>query len=190
MRLRRLAAVALLAAGLAAVGEAGWIRGKAILAQHLLDHSWTAARAGKDAPRPWPWADTWPVARIVAPGHDVDTVVLAGASLRNLALAPAHFDGSPLPGNPGNAVIAGHRDTHFAFLAELRAGDLLIVERTDRERHRFVVTATEIVAPDDRSILDSTSRAELTLVTCYPFIGVARSDQRYAVRAVHAGRIG
>ena len=128
MTLRRWAALALILAGLLALGEAGWIRAKAELAQVLLDRAWTRARSGDESPRPWPWADTWPVARLVAPAHDVDTIVLSGASLRNLAFAPSHFDGTPLPGRPGNAVIAGHRDTHFRFLENLLPGDELLIE--------------------------------------------------------------
>ena len=188
--LRRLAAVALIAIGLAALGEAVWIRGKAILAQHLLERSWDEARAGLETPRPWPWADTWPVARLVAPAHDVDVVILSGASLRNLAFAPAHFDGTPLPGKTGNAVIAGHRDTHFDFLARLQPGDELIVERANREKHLFVVTGARIVAPDDRSVLYATPEENLTLITCYPFDDLVQADQRYVVRATHQGLVG
>jgi len=187
--LRRLVAIVLIVVGLAALGEAVLIRGKAILAQHLLERSWNEARAGQKSPRPWPWADTWPVARLVAPAHDVDVVVLSGASMRNLAFAPAHFDGTPLPGKTGNAVIAGHRDTHFEFLARLEPGDELIVERADREVHRFVVTGAEIVAPDDRSVLDATPGESLTLITCYPFDQLVSADRRYIVRAAYRGAI-
>ena len=188
--LRRLAAVVLIAIGFAALGEAAWIRGKAILAQHLLERSWNEARAGQQTPRPWPWADTWPVARLVAPAHDVDVFILSGASLRNLAFAPAHFDGTPLPGETGNAVVAGHRDTHFDFLADLQPGDELIVERTSREKHSFVVTGARIVPSDDRSVLYATPEENLTLITCYPFDRLLQADRRYIVRASHRGVIG
>ena len=55
-------------------------------------------------------------------------MVLAGASGRTLAFGPGHVDGTPLPGEHGNAVVSGHRDTHFAFLRDLRCGDVLEVQ--------------------------------------------------------------
>ena len=60
---------------------------------------------------------------------------LAGVSGRTLAFGPGHVDGTPLPGDPGNSVLSGHRDTHFAFLRELRSGDILLVS-TGRDARR------------------------------------------------------
>jgi sortase A len=69
------------------------------------------------------------VARLVVPSEDVEMIVLAGASGRTLAFGPGHLKGTPLPGQAGNAVISGHRDTHFAFLARLHLADEVDVER-------------------------------------------------------------
>ena len=89
------------------------------------------ARATGSAAKPWPWADTHPVARLVAPAQDADVLVLAGASGRTLAFGPGHLDGSAQPGDRGNAVITAHRDTHFRFLRAIAPGDELVVERAD-----------------------------------------------------------
>ncbi len=120
---RGVALVITLGVGVWHVGHAAWIEAKARLAQHLVRRAWDRERAGGGDERPWPWADTHPVARLHVPGRDVDLMVLAGASGRTMAFGPGHLSGTPLPGEAGNAVVSGHRDTHFAFLRELRVGD-------------------------------------------------------------------
>src|SRR6185503_20332921 len=120
---------------------------KAELAQHLLDRAWsdTAASGGGAAVRPWPWADTWPVARLTLPGAGKPLNVLAGASGRNLAFAPALMDGTAAPGTHGVTVIAGHRDTHFRALADLAVGDVFALERPDGASFRYEVVNLDVV---------------------------------------------
>ena len=115
-----LAAAVLIAIGLWQAGSAGYIHAKAWLAQVLLARAWTATLAGEARVRPWPWADTWPIARLQVPALGVDRIVLAGASGRTLAFGPGHLAGTPLPGEKGTSVLAGHRDTHFAWIGDLR----------------------------------------------------------------------
>ncbi len=144
---------------------------KAVLAQTLLRDAWAATLHGQNQVPPWPWADTWPVARLRAPQHDQDLVVLAGASGRTLAFGPGQLSGTPAPGQPGRTVIAGHRDTHFAFLRDIRPGDELQLQGADGTTHRFQVSGTRVA--DSRSeqlALDAAT--ELVLVTCYPFDAV------------------
>ena len=102
-------------------------RAKARLAQRLIASAWNRSLVTGAAVKPWPWADTFPVARLEAPRQGAALMVLAGASERTLAFGPGHIDGTPLPGDPGNAVVSGQRNTHFAFLRELRSGDTLVV---------------------------------------------------------------
>ena len=78
--------------------------------------------------KPWPWADTHPVARLIVPAHRVELLVLAGANGRTLAWGPGHVEGTAAPGDAGNAVVTAHRDTHFAFLRDLVPGDRIVVE--------------------------------------------------------------
>ena len=84
-----IAAGLLLAFGLWHLGQAGYIAAKAELAQYLMQRSWQQTLAGARAVKPWPWADTWPVARLTA--ADVDLFVLAGADGRALAFGPGQI---------------------------------------------------------------------------------------------------
>lgn len=174
---------ALLVAGLH-LGHAAWIEAKARLAQHLVRRAWSRERAGNGDVRPWPWADTHPVARLLVPGEGVDLFVLAGASGRTMAFGPGHMDGTPLPGEPGNAVVSGHRDTHFAFLQRLHAGDPVVVERRDGTRLRYLVRAAAVVDQRDTRVIQDAGDTRLTLVTCYPFDAIRPGGPlRYVVTA-------
>ena len=165
-------------------GRAAWIEAKAHLAQVLVRRAWRQTAAGAGDARPWPWADTYPVARLLVPGQGVETFVLAGASGRTLAFGPGHLDGTPRPGSRGNAVISGHRDTHFAFLRRLRKGDAVEIEDRDGRRKRFVVASTRVVDRDDLSIAADSGDTRLTLVTCYPFDAIRPGGPlRYVVVA-------
>ena len=110
-------------AGLWQLGEGLYIHAKAKLAQLLIARAWSASHHNTAPVPPWPWADTYPVARLTAPAHKIDLYVLAGDSGRSLAFGPGHMTRTPLPGATGNAVISAHRDTHFRFLKDLRNGE-------------------------------------------------------------------
>jgi sortase A len=171
-----LAMVVLASAGAASFGHGAYMIGKAHLAQWLLQRSWnaTVAQAPATAPiQPWPWADTHPIARLLAPSRGVDLLVLAGASGRTLAFGPGHLSGSALPGAVGNAIIAAHRDTHFHFLRDVVVGDELIVEMATGERRHFRVRDLAIRDFKDLAIARDASAPTLTLVTCYPFDALA-----------------
>ncbi len=168
---RIVACVALPAVGAALLAAGVWPPLKAALAEELLNRAWTAARAGRSEVRPWPWADTWPVARLRLPpsASAEPLIVLAGASGRGLAFAPGLLDGSALPGEPGVAVIAAHRDTHFHALARLALGDRFEVERADGKAFDYVVTGIEIMDTRTASLRLDAADSVVALVTCYPF---------------------
>jgi len=168
-RRARLAAFALLGLALASGAQAAWIPAKAALAQVLLEDAWRRARAGDARPVPWPWADAWPVARLVAPDHGAHLVVLSDASGRALAFAPGHLQGTAPPGGPGTTVLAGHRDTHFAFLRDLRPGDPLALETREGRIVRYAVRETAVARADDARVAAPHPRDRLALVTCWPF---------------------
>jgi len=169
-----IAGLLLMVPGALLLGDGAWIWAKGWLAQVLLHRAWQRARAGSSRPKPWPWADTWPVARLRVPSLGVDEIVLAGASGRTLAFGPGHVDGTAPPGRPGVCVLSGHRDTHFAFLEKLRAGAEIDLETADGRRTRFRVTSTEVLDRDDTWVLADDGVSDLlTLVTCWPFHAVA-----------------
>lgn len=166
---RSLLVLVLAVLGAVSVGEAARIHAKAWLGQQLIARAWQKTSGGEEAARPWSWSDTWPVARLEVPAHGVDLIVLAGSTGRSLAWGPGHLTGTAPVGAPGNAVVAGHRDTHFAFLRELEPGTRIrSVDARGRTRDYRVV---ERFVTDDRdsSVLVPTERARLTLITCWPF---------------------
>lgn len=165
----RLAVACLLGLGFWQLGQGAWIPAKAWMAQEMMQRAWRRAEAGQTAPAPWPWADTWPVARLSARGGDVDLIVLAGGSGRTLAFGPGHMNASVLPGEPGNSIIAGHRDTHFRFLQHLATGETLRIERPGGRGHLFRVVGIDVLDARRGSILLDTNIPTLSLVTCYPF---------------------
>jgi sortase A len=116
------------------------------------------------------------------PRLQLSVVVMEGDDDRTLARAVGHLPGTALPWQSGNTVMAGHRDTFFRPLRDLRAGDEIRVTTT-RGLFDYHVLSTEIVAPDDVSALAPTPDRSLTLVTCYPFVYVGRAPQRFIVRA-------
>src|SRR6476661_8774911 len=97
-------------------GQGAWIYVKAQLAQYLLQRAWVRTMNGERDVKPWPWADTWPVAKLQAPHYRIELIVLAGASGRTLAFGPAVVNGVIEMDGHGTLIISGHRDTHFQFV--------------------------------------------------------------------------
>jgi len=155
--------------GLFYLGCGGYIFAKAELAQHLIQTSWQQSLIDHKQIKPWSWADTWPVARIIAPKYQVDLIVLAGDSGRTLAFGPGHRFGTTIPGHSGNSIVSAHRDTHFKFLQYVTLGDEIIVQNQDSRLQVFKVVDTKIVDIDSANIQVDYTEPVLTLVTCYPF---------------------
>lgn len=119
-----------------------------------------------------PAADS--LTRIEIPKIDLAAIVVEGASRKQLKLGPGRITTSAIPGEVGNSVITGHRDTFFRHIYELNKGDFIVVRRKG-ELFRYRVTGKKIVDPSDVSVLRPTTDPQLTLITCYPtyFIGPA-----------------
>lgn len=184
MGLKRWLVAGLLLAGLAQGVEGGWILLKAGLAQVLLDRAWADSLATGASVRPWPWADTWPVGRLSASRLGADAVVLAGASGEALAFGPGLVAGAMAPGSDGHVVIAGHRDTHFAFLAQIREGDQILLEGADGRLRDYRVADARVVDSRDAVITLDVGGPWLTLVACWPFDAIDPGGPlRYVVSA-------
>jgi sortase A len=174
----------LLCFGFWQLGQGAYIPAKAWFAQELMLRAWARTGSGEVRATPWPWADTWPVARLTARSGAVDLIVLAGGSGRTLAFGPGHLSASAMPGEPGNAVIAGHRDTHFQFLKNVQLGEQLMLESSKGLTHQYEVVGVDIVDSRKASLLLDTQDAILSLVTCYPFDArEAGGPLRYVVTA-------
>jgi LPXTG-site transpeptidase (sortase) family protein len=122
------------------------------------------------------------VARLEAPTVQMKATVLEGSDDRTLDRGAGHIEDTPLPGQPGNIGIAGHRDTIFRPLKHIQIGDPLDLTTRDRIYH-FRISATSIVGPKDVHVLDPTNEPTLTLVTCYPFEFIGRAPRRFIVQA-------
>ena len=183
-RLRRLTLGALIALAVALLAAGFWLPAKAELAQHLLNRAWQRTADGDAMARPWPWADTHPVARLTLPDSDEPLTVLAGASGRNLAFAPALLDGSAPPGTHGVTLIAGHRDTHFRRLATLAIGDVVTLERPDGSVFTYEVANLDVIDSERAELRLDADESIVVLVTCYPFEAVTPGGTlRYVVTA-------
>lgn len=166
---RRWLVACLLCLGFWQLGQGAYIPAKAWVAQELMQRAWQRSADGEDQAAPWPWADTWPVARLSAKSGDVELIVLEGGSGRTLAFGPGRLSASALPGERGNTVIAGHRDTHFSFLRELEVGESLVVETTEGDKHLYRVVDVDVLDSRRGSLQLDTDESFLSLVTCYPF---------------------
>jgi sortase A len=172
----------LLGLGFWQLGHGAYIPAKAWMAQELMLRAWSRAADGQVDPAPWPWADTWPVARMLAKGGDIDLIILAGGSGRTLAFGPGHLSASSLPGQRGNSVIAGHRDTHFSFLQDMAIGESVRVETSDGLAHEYMVVDLDVVDSRRASLVLDTDDSMLSLVTCYPFDAIEPGGpMRYVV---------
>ena len=166
------------------IGLGAWIHTKAILAQFLLETAWAETLKGKKEVKPWPWADTWPVSRLTVPRLGISRIVLAGASGSSLAFGPGHLFGTALPGTNGNVVIAGHRDTQFRFLQQLKQGDELLLQANNGKTIQYTITEIRISKDTETKYLADAGVPRLTLITCYPFDAIrAGGPMRYIVIA-------
>jgi sortase A len=112
----------------------------------------------------------------------VTAMILEGTDDRTLRRAVGHIPGTPLPGQPGNVAIAGHRDTFFRALRNVRQDDEITL-MTLEGSYRYRVDSISVVGPRDTQVLDNSGGDILTLVTCYPFYFVGPAPRRFIVRA-------
>lgn len=185
-RTAHIVSVLLLSVSVVLFLNGGYIHAKAQLAQWLIATAWSQSTTNNVQAKPWPWADTWPVARLEVPKYKVDQYVLAGSTGESLAFGPGHIFFSAAPTEQGNTIIAAHRDTHFEFLQNVQKGDVIIIHNAKGKRRNYHVQDMTIVDKEDVTWLENNAYShQLTLVTCYPFNAIQIGGrQRYVVRAV------
>jgi len=112
----------------------------------------------------------------------VSVVVVQGESEAILQRAVGHLARTALPGMEGNVVLAGHRDTFFRPLKDIREGDQITVATPERD-FEYVVESTSVVSPTDIQVIRPTGGHTLTLITCFPFYYVGSAPNRFIVFA-------
>jgi sortase A len=185
---KRLLSVALMICGAFLLGRS---------AREIFDSYWGQTRATKQfetsihsqAPTPSPAVPTHrrlqlgdTIAKLSIPRLGAQIYVVEGTDATDLRLGPGHMPGTALPGQKGNCVIAGHRDTHFRVLRNIRRGDEITLE-TQEGRFVYTVAGTEIVRPTNVSSLQPTQSGVLHLITCYPFYYLGNAPKRFIVDA-------
>ena len=118
--------------------------------------------------------------RLSVPKIELDSVVVEGTSHKALLLGPGHMRETPAPGELGNSVITGHRDTFFRHIHELEKGDTVLIQR-DGKTFKYQVFGKKTVEPDDLSVLRPVTDSELTLITCYPTYYIGPAPKRLVV---------
>jgi sortase A len=144
---------------------------------HLLDDQIRARASGAVAPAGSDTTGRLEISRI-----GLRAIVLEGTDDNTLRVAVGHIAGTPWPGRGGHAALAGHRDTFFRPLRQVRIGDE-IKFTSAAGVFRYRVAETEVVGPSDVEVLDPKRGTMLTLVTCYPFSFVGRAPRRFIVHA-------
>src|SRR5205807_7925059 len=180
-RWRRILPLLFVLSGLSLLGYVGYQYWDMYHTQQQLEAQWERQAASASVPgqpKQVPAADT--LTRVSIPRINMDAIVIEGASRKQLSIGPGHVIDTAMPGEPGNAVITGHRDTFFRNIYELKKGDEIIVRRNGQV-FKYQVTGKKIVEPEDVSVLKPTQDAQLTLITCYPTYYIGPAPKRLVI---------
>lgn len=120
--------------------------------------------------------------RIEIPRIGVAAIVKDGDDDETLARAVGRVPGSARPGQVGNMVLAGHRDTFFRPLRDIRVNDRIRMV-VPPNTYEYKVESVMVVSPEDTNVLRSKGKEEITLVTCFPFRYIGPSPDRFVVSA-------
>jgi sortase A len=108
--------------------------------------------------------------------------IIQGTGTNDLKRGVGHVIQSAMPGGNDNCVLSGHRDTVFTKLGKLKIGDEFIV-MTSTGTYTYKISHVRIVDKDDTTVIVHTSRAVLTVTTCYPFHFFGSAPDRYIISA-------
>ena len=189
----RRAEIAFFSLGLAALGWAAFatigriaFQADQVRAFSEMEIQAAAAPAAREADLRVPVRDPLLLGRIEIPRLDLVAIIREGTDDATLAVAVGHVRGTARPGEPGTVVVAGHRDTFFRALRDIRLHDTIRISTPGAEAV-YSVDSTEVVGSREVRVLEPTEAARLTLVTCYPFGFVGNAPRRFVVRASMTG---
>lgn len=199
--MRTFTSKALLVIGSLVCIHASWLPTKAWLSQQLIHYSWqqsmvqlhkSTVSQGKTiadiytpiAVKPWPWADTFPIAELLFERLDKSIVILNGGDPTTLAFSA----GAVAPFNQINStepfVVAGHRDSHFAFLEDILMKDVISMTDQNGQSQLYQVEAIDIVDASSGQLPILANDSSLILITCYPFTSINNdANERYVITA-------
>ncbi len=171
--------------------HASWLPAKAILSQQLISYSWHQTIELQQKIKPWPWADTYPIAELSFLRLDKSIVVLNGGDPTTLAFSA----GAIAPFNQASStqpfVVAGHRDSHFSFLDEVFMKDIISLADKHGQNQLYQVEAIDIVDASTGELPILADDSSLVLITCYPFTNIRNAgnftnndnNERYVITA-------
>jgi sortase A len=195
-RTTRVVAWLLILAGLVAIAYAAYVVADASAYQATEHHRLESTRQQASAlserdplflSTARPVAEGAAIGEIRIPRLGLMAIVAEGESTRVLQRAIGHLADTALPGESGNVVLAGHRDTLFRSLKWIRIGDAIALN-TQYGDFEYVVEWTTVVGPEEVDVVQSTGRSTLTLITCFPFSYVGPAPERFVVRARETSR--
>lgn len=129
------------------------------------------------------------IGEVYFPVLEISIPVFEGVSEEELARGVGHVPGTLLPGDGGNIVLSGHRDTVFRRLEELEVGDKVLVGLSGGDEvFVYKISRIRIVDKNDTSVVVPRAREVLTITTCYPFTFIGKAPERYVVEAEFIGK--
>ncbi len=178
---RKLVSPVLLIFGALLLGYVGAQYGQMFYEQRQLAHEWERQQhARTSSPAGAAKVEDDGLTRISVPKIDLDSVIVEGTNHKSLLLGPGHLKNTPAPGDLGNSVVTGHRDTFFRHIHELEKGDSVVVQR-EGKTFTYEVTGKKVVEPDDLSVIRPVNDRQLTLITCYPTYYIGPAPKRLVV---------
>ncbi|MPV85435.1 class GN sortase [Ostreibacterium oceani] len=165
--------------GMSQLGSGLYTQAKAQVANWLISESWQERNHHEAPQKPWPWADTWVVARLSVPRLGINQFVMQDVSGESLAFGPGATDNIR---TNGYNILAGHRDTHFNYLDELQVGDYLEIENISGETIIYQMTTSQVIDVRDGPLRFDANRTGLSLITCWPMDAIVPGGPlRYVV---------
>ena len=164
--------------------HSSWFPIKGWLSQQLISYSWHETISLHQKIKPWPWADTFPIAKLQFKRLEENIVVLNGGDPTTLAFSA----GAVAPFNQTNNgkpfVVAGHRDSHFAFLEDVLMKDVISMTDQHGKSQLYQVEAIDIVDASSSELPILANDSSLILITCYPFESIGSdANERYVITA-------
>ena len=159
-----------------------------IINQGLLHTAWVRTQSSGHQVKPWPWAETVPIARLSIPSLNAKHVVLAYADHKLPTVAITHANSSIPPGELGNSILNVSQEGYQSFLRHLKPGDVLLLESVHSGLWRYRVSTIYVVEKTNTVLIEPSLNRRLTLVSCH------RCDQqqnrfRYVVVAEEMERV-